>query len=58
MMNINPNLFMQFMQFKNNFTGNPQQVVQQMLQTGQVSPERYQSAVNMANQLQNMFRSF
>ena len=58
MMNINPNMLMQFMQFRNSFQGNPQQAVQQMLQSGQVSPERYQNAVNMAQQLQNMFRGF
>ena len=58
MMNFNPNMLMQFMQFKNSFQGNPQQAVQQMLHSGQVSPERYQLAVNMANQFQNMFRGF
>ena len=55
---FNPNMLMQFMQFKNSFQGNPQQAVQQMLQSGQVSPERYQQAVNMVQQFQNMFRSF
>lgn len=58
MMNINPNMLMQFMQFRNSFHGNPQQTIQQMLQSGQVSPERYQQAVNMAQQLQGMFRGF
>jgi len=58
MMNINPNMMMQFMQFRNSFQGNPQQTVQQMLQSGQVSPERYQQAVNMAQQLQGLFRGF
>lgn len=57
-MNFNPNMLMQFMQFKNSFQGNPQQMVQQMLQSGQVSPERYQQAVNMAQQLQGLFRGF
>jgi len=55
---FNPNMLMQFMQFKNSFQGNPQQAVQQMLQSGQVSPERYQQAVNMAQQIQGMFRGF
>ena len=57
-MNINPNMITQFMQFKNSFTGNPQQIVQQMLRTGQVSPERYKNAVNMVNEFQKVFRSF
>ena len=51
---FNPNMLMQFMQFKNSFQGNPQQMVQQMLQSGQVSPERYQNAVQMAQQLQKI----
>ena len=55
MMNFNPNMLMQFMNFKNSFQGNPQQMVQQMLQSGQVSPQQYQNAVNMAQQLQSMF---
>jgi hypothetical protein len=54
MMNINPNMLMQFMNFKNSFQGNPQQAVQQMLQSGQVTPQQYQNAVNMAQQLQGM----
>ena len=58
MMNFNPNMLMQFLQFKNSFQGNPQQAVQQMLQSGQVSPERYQNAVNTAQQFMNMFRGF
>lgn len=55
MMNINPNILMQFMNFQNSFRGNPQQMVQQMLNSGQVSPQQYQNAVNMAQQLQSMF---
>lgn len=55
MMNFNPNMLMQFMNFRNSFQGNPQQMVQQMLNSGQVSPQQYQNAVNMAQQLQSMF---
>lgn len=54
-MNINPNMLMQFMNFQQNFRGNPQMMVQQMLQSGQVTPQQYQNAVNMAQQLQSMF---
>lgn len=53
-MNINPNMLMQFMNFRNSFQGNPQQMIQQMLNSGQVTPQQYQNAVQMANQLQNM----
>lgn len=53
-MNINPNMLMQFMNFRNSFQGNPQQMIRQMLNSGQVTPQQYQNAVQMANQLQNM----
>lgn len=55
MMNFNPNMLMQFMNFRNSFQGNPQQTVQQMLQSGQVTPQQYQNAVQMAQQLAGMF---
>ena len=55
MMNFNPNMLMQFMNFRNSFQGNPQQMVQQMLQSGQVTPQQYQNAVQMAQQLAGMF---
>ena len=54
-MNLDPNMLMRFMQFRNSFRGNPQQMIQQMLQTGQISQEQYQNAVQMATQLQQMF---
>ena len=54
-MNFNPNMLMQFMNFRNSFRGNPQQMVQQMLQSGQVSPQQYQNAVNLAQQFSQMF---
>ena len=54
-MNIDPNMLMRFMQFQNSFRGNPQQMVQQMLNSGRISPQQYQNAVQMANQFQQMF---
>ena len=42
----------QFMQFKNTFKGNPQQQVQQLLNSGKVSQEQYNQAVQVAQQLQ------
>lgn len=54
-MNIDPNMLMQFMNFQNSFRGNPQQMVQQLLNSGRVSPQQYQNAVQMANQFQQMF---
>ena len=49
-MNIDPNMLMQFMQFQNSFRGNPQQMVQQMLNSGRISPQQYQNAVQIAGQ--------
>lgn len=57
-MNIDPNMLMQFMQFRNSFRGNPQQMVQQMLNSGRISPQQYQNAVQMANQFQQMFTPY
>lgn len=54
-MYFNPNMLMQFAQFANNFRGDPQQMVQQMLQSGQISQAQYQNAVQMANQFSQMF---
>lgn len=54
-MNIDPNMLMQFMNFRNSFRGNPQQMVQQMLNSGRISPQQYQDAVQKANQFQQMF---
>ena len=54
-MNIDPNMLMRFMQFQNSFRGNPQQMVQQMLNSGRTSPQQYQNAVQIANQFQQMF---
>lgn len=50
------NLIQRFQQFKQNFTGNPQQQVQQLLNSGKVSQAQYNQAVKMAQQLQQMLR--
>lgn len=54
-MNIDPNMLMQFINFQNSFRGNPQQMVQNLLNSGRVSPQQYQNAVQMAQQFQQMF---
>lgn len=45
-------LLQQFQQFKQNFKGNPQEMVQQLLNSGRISQQQYNSAVQMAQQLQ------
>ena len=53
---MNQNGFVQrFQQFKNSFHGNPQEQVQQLLNSGKVSQEQYNRAVQIAQQFQRMF---
>lgn len=49
-------LLKQFQQFKSSFNGNAQEQVQQMLNSGQVSQEQYNQAVQLANQLKNVLK--
>ena len=54
--NTVPDNFMsKFQQFRQNFKGNPQEQVQQMLNSGRVSQAQYDRAVQMAQQFQRMF---
>lgn len=46
------NLLMTFQQFRKGFNGDPKQQVQQLLDSGRVTPEQYNRAVQMANELQ------
>lgn len=43
-----------FMQFKQNFHGDPQEQVQNLLRSGKVSQQQYDRAVQMAQQFQRM----
>ena len=49
-------LLQQLSQFKQNFHGDPRQQIQQMLNSGQVTQEQYNRAVQMANFLQSMIK--
>ena len=54
-MNNQPNnLIQRFQQFQRMFKGNPQEQVQQLLNSGRVTQDQYNKAVQMANQLQRM----
>lgn len=58
-MNGNPqmNTFMQnFESFRKNFSGNPQQQVQNLLNSGKITQAQYDQAVNRAQSLMKMFR--
>lgn len=55
MMNNQPNnLIQRFQQFQRMFKGNPQEQVQQLLNSGKVTQDQYNKAVQMANQLSRM----
>ena len=49
------NFMKQFNEFKKSFTGNPQQQVQQMLNSGKISQAQYDQAVQKANAIKSMF---
>ena len=53
---INPmNMLMQrLQQFRNMFTGDPRQQIQQMMNSGKVSQETYNQAYQQAQQIQRM----
>lgn len=50
------NIFQRFQQFRQNFKGDPQQMIQQMLDSGKISQQDYNRAVQMAQQFQGMFK--
>ena len=55
---FNPlNFMQQFNQFKNTFKGNPEEVVKNMLSSGQMSQEQFNKLSQLATQFQNMLRS-
>lgn len=47
-------MIQRFMQFKQQFRGNPQEQVQQLLNSGRITQAQYDQAVQMANSLRNM----
>ena len=57
--NINPmtNLVNQLNQFRQSFSGDPKQQVQQLLNSGRMSQNQYNQLSQMATQIQNMLTS-
>ena len=47
-----------FMQFKQNFRGDPRQQIQQMLNSGKINQQQYNNAVQQAQQLQQFLSNF
>ena len=50
----NNNLLQRFMQFKQTFRGDPQAQVQQLLNSGKITQDQYNQAVQTAQQLSRM----
>lgn len=51
------NILQRFNEFKKTFQGDPKQQVQQLLDSGRVTKEQYDQAVQMANQLYRQFHA-
>ena len=49
-------LIQQFMQFKQNFKGDPKEEVQKMLQSGRISQQQLNQVQQMAGQFQHMLK--
>lgn len=45
------NMMQKFKQFQQAFHGNPQQMVQQMLNSGRITQEQFNNAAQIANQM-------
>lgn len=50
-------MIQQFMQFKQNFKGNPKAEVQKMLQSGRISQQQLNQVQQMAGQFQNLLKN-
>lgn len=50
------NLLNQFNQFRQTFSGNPQQQVQQLIQSGRMSQGQFNQLANQATQLRQLLK--
>ena len=50
------NLLSQFNQFRSTFSGNPEQQVKQLLQSGHMSQEQFNQLAQTANQLYHLIK--
>lgn len=49
------NFMKQFNEFKKTITGNPQEQIQQLMNSGKITQAQYNAAVQKANMIKNMF---
>lgn len=52
--NLNNPMLQQFLNFKQTFTGDPKQTVQNLLNTGQMSQEQFNQLAQQATQMQQL----
>ena len=50
------NMFSKFQEFKNTFSGNPQEVVQQLLNSGKMTQGQFNQLSQMAEQFRAIFK--
>lgn len=50
-LNMTADFFQRLQQFRQNFQGNPQEIVHNMLKSGQISQQQYDMAVMQANKI-------
>lgn len=49
-------IMQRFQQFRQGFSGNPQQIIQQMLNSGRITQDQLNAAVQQANQMARYFK--
>lgn len=54
---MNP-MLQQFLQFRKNFNGNPQQIIQNMINSGKISQAQVNKCAQQANQLYDQLKPF
>lgn len=55
--NNNPlQMLQKFNEFRQNFTGDPKQMVQQLLQSGRMNQQQYNTLFQLANQFQKLVK--
>ena len=52
----NADIISQFNRFRQNFNGNPQQMIQQMLNSGKITQDQLNAAMQKANQLMRFMK--
>lgn len=51
-------MIQQFLQFRKSFNGNPQQIIQNMINSGKISQAQVNQLAQQANQLYEQFKQF